>query len=174
MFVYKKTLVLFLLVWAGILSTHPDLVFSIHQPRQIEIQESSEWVQVPTQIIFASGKSLPIEEKSVVDGDWQVAEYSVSHLSSSSIPGQFGNIILYSHNYPELFGMLKNIEIGQKFSLKTTGGTQFEYRILSKIQVDPDQVEWLESTEDEVVTLYTCDGLLDQKRLVVRAVRVGV
>lgn len=173
MFVYKKTLVLFLLVWAGILSTHPDLVFSIHEPRQIEIRETADWSPVPVEIHFLNGPQLAIEEQTLIDGEWGVAETSVSHLSTSGIPGKSGNIVLYSHNYPELFGQLKSVRIGQEFSLKTIGGTTFSYRIISKVQVDQDQVEWLQPTDNEVVTLYTCDGWRDEKRLVVRAVPVA-
>ena len=59
--------------------------------------------------------------------------------------------------------------MGDSIILKTESNQEYSYSVSEILTVIPDQTEVLAPTDHEVLTLYTCTGLLDQKRLIVKA-----
>ena len=100
---------------------------------------------------------------------WDTTTKGVSYLTSSVRPGNIGNSIFYGHNYKNILGNLQEARPGQIIDIKVKDGSWKKYRIEYIQTVNPDQVGLLKQTEDKRLTLYTCTGFLDSKRLVVTA-----
>lgn len=102
-------------------------------------------------------------------GDWTIAETAVSYWMQSARPGEDGNIILYGHNTRPILGNIRALTGGEIVTITTEDGVKHEYQVTGIQQVNPDAVEWLEPTDHEVLTMYTCAGFMDRQRFVVRA-----
>ncbi len=111
-------------------------------------------------------KSLPISAALVHDNEWDIFDNQVSWLSTSAIPGE-GNVILYAHDRPEMFGDLNELEIGD--IVEVLQSDEWRQYVVREIRsVTPSDVTAILS-ENNQLTLYTCEGSFDQKRLVVYA-----
>jgi LPXTG-site transpeptidase (sortase) family protein len=110
--------------------------------------------------------SLPISAALVHDNEWDIFEDKVSWLSTSAVPGE-GNVILYAHDRPEMFGELYKLEKGDIIEIEQDKIT-VSYKVTESRSVQPQDVEAILS-DDNQLTLYTCEGSFDQKRLVVYA-----
>lgn len=110
--------------------------------------------------------NLPIAAGTIVDNEWTLYEDKVSWLTTSQTPGN-GNVILFAHNKDHLFGPLRKVQVGQEI-IVGQGDRRLSYVISQKRQVTPKDVDAVLSDRDQL-TLYTCDGSFDQKRLIVIA-----
>lgn len=110
--------------------------------------------------------NLSVAPAKIVDNQWTLYDDKVSWLSTSKTPGK-GNVILFAHNRDSLFGKLKNLQIGQEITVGD-GSRQYTYEVTQRRRVTPSDVDAVLSDEDQL-TLYTCDGSFDQKRLIVIA-----
>lgn len=150
-------------------------VYSAYNPEENSLQfvkvERESWSK-PTSITINSLVSTDIESGQLSDGTWAISPNKAVFLTNSAYPGKNGNIVIYAHNWEELFGKLQHVEIGEIITLKTEDGLDWRYQIDLKREVDPSQTVWIQPTESEVLTLYTCSGVLDSKRLVVRAMPI--
>ena len=127
----------------------------------------------PTQIMIPSIKiDLPIDEGEIKDGIWQISYKNATHLRTSANPGTAGNIVIYGHNKKAIFGNLPYLSIGQEIILKTEGGELIKYQVYKKDFVGPDRVDLVSPTDFEELTIYTCWGLFDSQRVVVKALPV--
>lgn len=111
-----------------------------------------------------------VVESGYVNGNWIVSPDNANHVYQSAIPGTPGNIIIYAHNTASLFGPLRGVKKGEIIHLTTTTGTQYTYVVTTVIEVNPSETSLLKPTVSETLTLYTCSGILDSKRFVIRAV----
>ena len=50
----------------------------------------------------------------------------------------------------------------------------YEYMVNEILIVNPDQIDVINPTQDETLTLYTCSGYFDTQRLVVKAKRIAL
>lgn len=133
-------------------------------------KEPSQYQANPTAIHIPSvGIHLPIEESDIVDGVWQVSQTGASHLQTSARPGQSSNIVIYGHNLLSLFGRVRDLNKGDIITLKTAYGSLFTYEVTETMTVQPNQIEVALPTDTETLTLFTCDGLADSIRFVIRA-----
>lgn len=110
-----------------------------------------------------------IEKQSYVDGHWTNSPDKVSYLFQSARPGEKGNIIIYGHNSKEILGNLKALKGQEIVTLTLLDGSTRLYQIKNIVEVDPTQTEFLQATKEEILTIYTCSGFLDQKRFIVQA-----
>lgn len=121
----------------------------------------------PTRITIPSlSLSLPVAPANIADNRWTLYEDKVSWLVTSKTPGG-GNVILFAHNREELFGDLKNLRLGERITVESAG-QKYSYLVKEKRKVTPSDVEAVLSEENRL-TLYTCEGSFDQKRLIVIA-----
>ena len=121
----------------------------------------------PTQITFPKlNKSIVVSASIIDNGVWGLSDDKASWLATSAVPGE-GNVIIYAHNRPGLFGNLGALQIGDEIIL-TQNNKLITYKVRKTLAIKPNQVEAILSPNNQL-TLYTCDGTFDQKRLVVYA-----
>ncbi|QQS39485.1 sortase [Candidatus Woesebacteria bacterium] len=116
--------------------------------------------------------NLSVFPARVNEGRWETTTEGVSFLVSSATPGQNGNSVFYGHNYKNILGNLAKAQPGDLIKIVLSDGTTRSYKIEYVQIVSPDQMGILDPTNDERITLYTCSGFLDSKRLVVTALPV--
>ena len=126
----------------------------------------------PIHITIGATISLPVVEAGKADGTWAISQTSANHVRESAVPGTPGNSIIYAHNAFNLFGRLDKVVVGDEVAIRTTDGELHRYTVKSTQWVTPGHTELLAPTTAETLTLYTCGGVLDSLRIVVRAVPV--
>ncbi|SEF48457.1 sortase A [Butyrivibrio sp. Su6] len=100
---------------------------------------------------------------------------ALGHESDTVLPGELGNCVIAGHrNYTfgKFFNRLEEVEIGDMIYIDTPTDT-YSYRVYEIKTVKPEDVEILENTDKEILTLYTCTPIyIATHRLVVIAERV--
>jgi LPXTG-site transpeptidase (sortase) family protein len=125
---------------------------------------------IPAEIIIPSiNIDLPIDEASIKDGVWQISYTNATFLGTSESPGSGGNTVIYGHNKKLIFGNLPYLSLGQKILIKTKSGKVFTYLAYEKDFVSPDRVDLVSPSDHEELTIFTCYGLFDSQRVVVKA-----
>lgn len=137
-------------------SQEEETVVAEEEPRT-----SPNFVSIPS-----IGLALPVAAGVISENQWTLYDDRVSWLSTSAVPGG-GNVILYAHNRPHLFGGLHEVGVGDQIFLEREGW-EYLYEVVEVRKVTPDDVGAILSEQDQL-TLYTCDGTFDQRRLVVIA-----
>ncbi len=130
--------------------------------------------KVPVHIKIPWYVDIPVQKEVYDNGDWTISAATASYLAQSSRPGESGNIIIYGHNKREILGNIRVLIGGEIITLTTADGTEHQYRVTETTRVEPTQVEYLQPTDEEVLTIYTCDGFMDRQRFIVRAVPVEI
>jgi sortase (surface protein transpeptidase) len=77
--------------------------------------------------------------------------------------------VIYGHNKKVVFGNLPYLSLGQKIYLKTTSGQIYTYEAYKKDFVNSNKIELVSPTDYEELTVYTCWGLFDLQRVVIKA-----
>lgn len=132
---------------------------------RIQSQQSA----MPVHISVGDKINIPIVEAGKIGAVWTVSPTSANHVFGSARPGDPGNIIMYGHNINTIFGYLVDIKSGDKVRIRMSNGDAFDYIISDTHVVSVNQTELLAPTTHEILTLYTCTGLLDSLRFVARA-----
>ncbi len=146
---------------------HPKKVSAAPPAVVIKQEEKGEKLFIPTQISAPSvNVNLNISPGIISGNDWTLYYDKASWLSTSSTLGK-GNVIVYGHNLENLLGNLKNIKVGDEIKILSNEKV-FIYEVTEKKAVSPDDTNAVLSSENQL-TLYTCDGTFDQKRLIVIA-----
>lgn len=123
----------------------------------------------PQRIIISSlDIDLSVRQAKVVNGYWEVFDDLAGFGLGSSYPGEIGNQVIFAHGRKGLFLPLKKAELGQKIMILTKE-KWYEYEIKEIKEVLPSQTETIAPTKEETLTLYTCSGFSDSKRLIVIA-----
>lgn len=89
----------------------------------------------------------------------------IDNSFATYLPGNKNNIVIAGHDIPLVFHQLQKIKIGMKVYIKK-GNKMIEYIVVDKKSVKPTEVQYLEDTKDEQLTLITCTED-NQKRLIV-------
>jgi len=164
----------FFLIAAGVLT------FQRYNPNRLKFIDYKPATQnVPQRagapkhlVINELGINLDVFPAEIVNDRWQTTYDGISYLSTSPIPGNLGNSILYGHNWNSLLGNLKNAKPGQIIEIIDNAGNVTRFEVNFVQVVGPDEKSILNQTTDSRLTLYTCTGFLDSKRLVVTALKV--
>lgn len=128
---------------------------------------------LPTSISIGHMVDTQIEVGARVGDKWEVYDDHATYLASSARPREAGNIIIYGHNTREVLGNIRAVVPGQIITLKLTSGGIRTYLVTDALEVDPSDTSWLDDTTQEVLTVYTCSGLFDSKRFILRAKPLG-
>jgi len=151
-----------------VIGAHSLSSLSFSQKPQFEVKSSEK--QYPARIIIPSLKINLLVFSAKAEGNkWEFFENAASYLSGSGIPGQKGNVVIYSHNKRHLFGSLLRIKKGAEIKIENKKGESFSYEVLEAKIVSPSQIEILLPSDEPILTLYTCTGFADSKRFVVKA-----
>lgn len=147
------------------------IVFMVSDPLQVTPNTFSTPLPItktpPTAIkIDRINKTLPVSAAIVEGNEWQLYSDKVAWLSTSAIAGE-GNVILYAHNTWNLFGQLYKLRVGDEIQIQQDN-KWISYKVKQYRRVTPSDVNAILSDKNQL-TLYTCEGSFDQKRLVVYA-----
>ncbi len=127
--------------------------------------------ETPTRIAISDlGIDLPIYQATIVNNVWPTTTKGASYLSSSPLPGNKGNSVIYAHNWVSLFGHLRNAKVGQDVVVTYPDKTKKTFVIAYISIVPSDQASILAPSNDKRLTLYTCTGFFDSQRFVVVAI----
>lgn len=84
-----------------------------------------------------------------------------------------GNLCIAGHNYDGVFKDLEKLNVGDKITMVDTTGMEYEYKVTSVKNVEPDDLECLVQDESKVeITLITC-STGSVKRTIVKAEQVS-
>ncbi len=155
-----------LLVFGGI-NYYRVRILSFNKPVPINPTARGE---VPVQVTIPSiGIDLPIEQGEIKNGVWTISYEKPTFLATSARPGTNGNTVIYGHNKKLIFGNLPYLSLGQKIFVKTEDGKIHTYEAYWKDFVPPDRVDLVSPGDKEELTIYTCWGLFDTTRAVIKA-----
>jgi len=126
-------------------------------------------VPYPVQITVPGKIQSAIETMPLVNNKWGVSNTKTAFLQQSARPGENGNIIVYGHNRASILGNLNQVHVNDVITVTTSDGSLHSYKVIKRAVTSPTQVELLQPTTMEVLTVYTCTGFLDSQRLIVQA-----
>jgi sortase A len=111
-----------------------------------------------------------------VQGDSpRILRRAVGHIPETALPGELGNVVLTGHR-DTFFRALRNIQLGDEIKIKTLDG-EFEYQVKSTEVVLPRDVQVLQPSGENTLTLVTCFPFYyvgaAPKRFIVRARQIG-
>lgn len=144
-------------------------------------QEQTNTNQNNNQIVIKKGSTAVLQIESlnilaqVTEGsDQETLKYYVGVVEGSSRPGQVGNYCLAAHNNidTEIFKNLHKIEEGALVNVYTQS-KMYTYKVTSKYNVSPTQIEVLDKSEDKKeITLITCNYNATE-RVIVKGILVS-
>jgi sortase A len=107
-----------------------------------------------------------------VQGDSpRILRHAVGHISETALPGEQGNVVLTAHR-DSFFRPLRNIRQGDAITIETLRG-EYEYQVDWTEVVSPSDVQVLEPSGENTLTLVTCFPFYyigpAPKRFIVRA-----
>jgi sortase A len=111
-----------------------------------------------------------------VQGDSpKILRHAVGHISETALPGEPGNVVLTAHR-DSFFRPLRNIRPGDTIEIRTPE-SGFAYQVDWTEVVSPSDVEVLQPSSENTLTLVTCFPFYyvgpAPKRFIVRAHRTG-
>lgn len=158
-----------MLLFFGGISYYRVRVLSFNKVPASATQQTANQ-DVPVEIIIPSIHiDLAIDPGQIKNNVWLISENNATFLSSSAIPGAGDNTVIYGHNKKTIFGNLPYLSLGQKIIIKTKSGKIFNYETYQKDFVGPDRVDLVSPENKEDLTIYTCWGLFDSQRAVIKA-----
>lgn len=119
------------------------------------------------------GIDLPVYQATIVNNVWPTSTSGAEYLTTSPVPGNTGNSIIYAHDWVSLFGRLTNAKVGQKVVVTYPDKSKKTFVIAYTSIVPYNQSSILASSSDKRITLYTCTGFLDSERFVAVAILKG-
>lgn len=124
----------------------------------------------PNRILIPSLKiDLEVKPSRVINGLWEIHENTANFGIGSALPESLGNTVIFAHARWNLFAPLRKVRKNDLVSIKTVNDKWFIYIVVEKKEVKADQIEVISQTPDKTLTLYTCSGFADSKRLIVVA-----
>lgn len=140
-----------------------DINLSIH----VEPGETPLRITIPDR-----GININIEQSPVENGTWYVPEYAAGYAEGSSfLDEQHGNTIIFAHARRGLFRELLDVKNDDEITVIGTKNL-YRYKVASIEKILPDEIDRLKSYGDYDLTLFTCEGINDEYRLLVKAIRV--
>lgn len=134
---------------------------------------------IPSQVLLPVSEDFGIvipkigaNARIIPDVDWEdgavyqrALTEGVAHARGTAKPGERGNVFLFSHSgvdfleanrYNALFYLIDKLNPGDDIVVFFEG-QKFEYRVIEKKKVAPEELEYLKGSEDQkTLTLMTC------------------
>jgi LPXTG-site transpeptidase (sortase) family protein len=171
----NKLIGLVLLSLALLILVFPELMpkKAIDNKNPIQINSalylSKGTVNDPVRILIPkSNIDLKVVDAPIVNGYWELSDNTASYGLGSGHLGAKGNTVIFAHARVGLFYNLKDVQTGDIIYVFTKD-KWYQYKISKIDAVYPNQTEVIKPTKNEVLTLYTCTGFSDEKRLIVTA-----
>lgn len=127
---------------------------------KIEIKEF--YISIPK--INVSAPIIPNIDGSNEEIYLKALENGVAHFLNTALPGEGGNIFIFGHssyylhkpgNYKTIFKNLNKLEKGDEIDI-ILNGKKYDYYVNEKKIIKPNQVEYLNQTNYEQLSLMTC------------------
>jgi LPXTG-site transpeptidase (sortase) family protein len=130
---------------------------------------STDIVNDPVRILIPKADiDLKVIDAQIVNGYWELSENTASYGLGSGHPGVKGNTVIFAHAREGLFYNLKDVKVGDIIYVFTKD-KWYRYKASKIDAVYPNQTEVIKPTKNETLTLYTCTGFSDEKRLIITA-----
>jgi sortase (surface protein transpeptidase) len=156
---------------------HPENAFPYTVLLGLLGRESSPRAAAPPEPILASAPTRLVIDAIGLDqqiisvgvdanGEPVVPEHDVGWWNASAAPGNGDNVVLWGHvlrfmNAPDIpapFERLKEVATGTPLTVYDDLGEPHAYVIRERVQVTPDQVEYLLPKGRELITMVSCYG----------------
>lgn len=132
--------------------------------------KSKSLQNIPVKIVIPKNNiDLKVTPSEIVNGYWETSEVSASYGLGSGYPQSKSNTVIFAHAREGLFYNLKDTKTGDIIYIFSKD-KWFRYKVNTIKTVLPNQIEVIRPTKKETLTLYTCTGFYDEKRLIVTAV----
>lgn len=164
------------LIILGLFLLSSFVVWRYHQARILsfsskitpaEIGESTIGF-VPSHIkAYPVGVDVDITRATIVNGVWPVFPTTAGYVLNGK------NLIIYGHNKDEIMGPIRWIKEDAEITLIDLNGEEHKFKVVKTDEVDPNNLSYIEKTNEETLTVYTCTGFLDSKRFIVVAKRIN-
>ncbi len=148
--------------------TAPVAPNPIHIDKNL-LSQTTPVEEIPSRIVIPTlDIDLPVTPSRVIDGYWELSETTASYGLGSSHPGENGNVVIFAHARKGLFLPLRNIQKEADVYVLTRAHW-YVYKVADIKSVDPSDTSVIAQTIRPTLTLYTCSGFVDEKRLIVTA-----
>lgn len=135
-----------------------------------KLLESKQKENIPVRIIIPKNDiDLRVIPAQIVNGYWELSKTTASYGLGSGHPGHASNTVIFAHARKGLFYNLRNVKTGDSIYVFSKD-KWFRYKVNKITAVYPNETEVIQPTKKETLTLYTCTGFSDEKRLVVTAI----
>jgi LPXTG-site transpeptidase (sortase) family protein len=171
---YKLIGLLFLVIALAILFLPQILIISKNNKNNsIQISPSLLTQKItqnnPVRILIPKANiDLNVVNARIINGYWELSENTASYGVGSGQLGDKGNVVIFAHAREGLFYNLKDIKVNDIIYVFNKD-SWFRYKVNLITSVYPNQTEIITPTKTETLTLYTCTGFYDEKRLIVKA-----
>jgi sortase A len=115
---------------------------------------------------------LDVAPAKVVKGKWEVFDDKAGFGIGSAMPGTPGNTVIFAHAKKDQFLGLKDVKMADEILIFTKDGW-YSYKISEIKEVGPRDISVISQTSDSTLTLFTCSGFADTKRLIVVAKKMS-
>lgn len=153
-------------------SSQPSQITNEKNPIIInsKLLESKNIDNIPVRILIPkSNIDISVIPAKIVNGYWEISETTASYGLGSGTPGTKSNTVIFAHTRDGLFYNLKDTKVGDVVYVFSKN-KWFRYKVNDITAVYPNQIEVIQPTKNETLTLYTCTGFNDEKRLIVTAI----
>ncbi len=137
--------------------------------RSVPFQKINEPGKPKRLVVPSIQMGLPIVSQTMQNGTWKVDE-GVANFAEETTPfnGEIGNSVLFGHNKPDAFRPIAQVKKGDLVYIQTST-YQFTYEITEISTTNSKNVDVMKPGEGHELTLITCNGFFDEKRLIIKA-----
>ena len=146
----------------------PVLVPEIAPPTPVPVLSEAALPSQPVRLVIpaigldSQPVAVGLDEKGVPI----VPKHDVAWYNLSSVPGQNSNVVFWGHvlrwkDAPEItapFARVHELQPGAAIIVFTADGQERHYQVTQQIQARPEEVEYIDPTPGERVTLVSCIG----------------
>ena len=150
----------------------PENSTNINNPIKINsaLYTSKDTANNPVRILIPGANiDIKVIDARIINGYWELSDTTASYGLGSGHPGEKNNTVIFAHAREGLFYNLKEVKMSDVIYVFTKN-KWYRYKVNKITAVYPNQTEVIKPTKNEVLTLYTCTGFYDEKRLIVSAV----
>jgi LPXTG-site transpeptidase (sortase) family protein len=159
---------LFILLFPSYI-THNSKLNPVKVNFEVKKTQTAGEAQIPDKIILPDVNiNAVVKEAKIENGYWQVFEDTASYGQGSASLGEKGNMVIFAHARSGLFYNLRDIKKDDLVFVYHRK-SKYTYKVKEVKSVFPNDTSVIAPTKDQRLTLYTCIGFYDEKRLVVIA-----
>lgn len=141
----------------------------INVDKSLTLSQINKPDKTPVRIMIPSVQiDLPVKEAKIVNGYWEVFPTGAGFGLGSAYPDEIGNTVIFAHARKGMFLPLKEVKVKDNIYVFTKD-KWYGYKVEEIKEVLPSQIEVIAPTKNRTLTLFTCTGFADSKRLIVMA-----